>query len=210
MSKIFATKAIKDNKFLSDIQEYLKVKNPRDYIIFIIGLRTGYRAQDIVDLKIKDIKKALSDGRFLIKEKKKFRNYETRKFNKTPGYSKEPKPRVVEFSKRDVFYKILSKYVEGKPNYDYAFKSQKGNHIKVDSFARNLKVAGEYFGIYNLGAHTPRKTYGYNLYINSDKDIVLVKNALGHSSIAITERYIGIEEEFIKECSEGLENLICI
>ncbi|MCX0363221.1 tyrosine-type recombinase/integrase [Clostridium perfringens] len=207
---MFASRPIKDKRNLSDIQDYLRVKNPRDYIIFIIGLRTGYRTQDIVDLKIKDIKKALSDGRFVIKEKKKFRNYKTRKEKKTPGYTGEAKPRVVEFSKRDVFYKILSKFVEGKPNYDYAFKSQKGDHIKVDSFARNLKVAGEYFGIYNLGAHTPRKTYGYNLYINSGKDIVIVKKALGHSSIDITERYIGIEEEFIEKCSEVLENLICI
>ena len=207
---MFASKPIKDKRNLSDIQDYLRVKNPRDYIIFIIGLRTGYRAQDIVDLKIKDIKKALSDGRFVIKEKKKFRNHKTRKEKKRAGYTGEAKPRVVEFSKREVFYKILSKFVEGKPNYDYAFKSQKGDHIKVDSFARNLKVAGEYFGIYNLGAHTPRKTYAYNLYINSDKDIVIVKKALGHSSIDITERYIGIEEEFIEKCSEVLESLICI
>lgn len=207
---MFASRPIKDKRNLSDIQDYLRVKNPRDYIIFIIGLRTGYRAQDIVDLKIKDIKKALSDGRFVIKEKKKFRNHKTRKEKERPGYTGEAKPRVVEFSKREVFYKILSKFVEGKPNYDYAFKSQKGDHIKVDSFARNLKVAGEYFGIYNLGAHTPRKTYAYNLYINSDKDIVIVKKALGHSSIDITERYIGIEEEFIEKCSEVLESLICI
>ncbi|MDU1414806.1 MAG: tyrosine-type recombinase/integrase [Clostridium sp.] len=207
---MFASKPIKNNKKLSSIQEYLREKNPRDYIIFAIGLRTGYRTQDIVDLRIKDIKKALSDGRFVIKEKKRFRNYKTRKEKKRKGYTGEAKPRVVEFSKKDNLYKVLSKFVEGKPNYDYAFKSRKGDHIKVDSFARNLKVAGEHFGIYNLGAHTPRKTYGYNMYINSGKDVVVVKKALGHSSIDITERYIGVEEEFIEECSESLEDLICI
>lgn len=205
-----ASRAIKDVELLSDIQDYLKYHNERDYIIFIIGLRTGYRMQDIVDLKIKDIKKALVECRFVIEEKKRFRNYEARKNNKTKGYSRRAKPRIVEFSRREVFYKVLEKYIEGKQAYDYAFKSQKGNHIEVDSYARILKKAGEYFKCYHLGAHTPRKTYAYNLFNNSGKNLILVQLALGHSSPETTKRYIGVDEDFVNEYSEGLDNLICI
>lgn len=205
-----ASRAIKDAELLSDIQEYLKANNERDYIIFVIGIRTGYRMQDIVDLKIRDIRKALAECRFVIEEKKRFRNYETRKNNKTEGYSGKAKPRVVNFERRDVFYKVLENYTKGKAGYDYAFKSQKGDHIKVDSYARILKKAGERFKVYNLGAHTPRKTYGYNLHKNTGKNISLVQLALGHSSPKTTIKYIGVEEDVIDECSEKLDDLICV
>lgn len=205
-----ASRAIRDPENLSEIQEYLKCHNERDYIIFIIGLRTGYRMQDIVDLKIKDIKKALVECRFVIEEKKRFRNYEARKNNKTKGYSGEAEPRIVNFKRRELFYKVLEKYIAGKPSYDYAFKSKKGEYIKVDSYARILKKAGEYFKIYNLGAHTPRKTFAYNLYNNTGKNLTLVQLALGHSSPKTTIRYIGVEEDIIDECSEELDDLICV
>ena len=80
-----ASRAIKDAEILSDIQDYLKYYNERDYIIFIIGLRTGYRMQDIVDLKIKDIKKALVECRFVIEEKRDSEIMKQEKITKLKG-----------------------------------------------------------------------------------------------------------------------------
>jgi len=58
-----------------------------------------------------------------------------------------------------------------------------------------LKEAGEYFGLYDISAHSMRKTYAYKIYIESDKDIVAVKELLGHRSIEETKLYIGLDRE---------------
>ena len=83
-----ASKPIKDKRTIQDMQEYLKFHNERDYILFIIGITTGYRSQDLVDLKIRDIEKALRDKEFCIMEKKREKNHRTR------GLKSNPKPRV--------------------------------------------------------------------------------------------------------------------
>ena len=77
-----ASKPIKDIKTIQRMQEYLKFHNERDYVLFVIGITTGYRSQDLVDLTIKDLQKALREMEFVILEKKRERNKEKRKGRK--------------------------------------------------------------------------------------------------------------------------------
>ena len=64
------------------IQAYIKAQNKthshRNYILFILGITTGYRVGDLVTLRVKDIKRALSYGYFQIEEGK------TKKIRKVP------------------------------------------------------------------------------------------------------------------------------
>ena len=53
-----------------------------------------------------------------------------------------------------------------------------------------------------------RKTYAYKLYIESGRDIVLVKELLGHSSIEETKKYIGLDREHYHEVSKSLKDFI--
>lgn len=195
-----ASKPIKDKRTIQDMQEYLKFHNERDYILFIIGITTGYRSQDLVDLKIRDIEKALRDKEFCILEKKREKNHRTR------SLKSNPKPRVTVL--QPYVAKILKEYIRGKPGYDYAFPSQKGGHITVDSYGKILRAAGKYFKLDNIAAHTPRKIYAYKLYMDSDKNIELVRQALGHSTTLITERYLGLDRDAIEEYSKGLNDLV--
>lgn len=57
MARKEASKPIKDIEQLKDIRDYLKAKNERDYVLFMLGIMTGYRAGDLVSLKVRDIKK---------------------------------------------------------------------------------------------------------------------------------------------------------
>ena len=41
-----------------DMQDYLKYYNYRNYVLFLVGVTTGYRAGDRVKLKVRDIKDA--------------------------------------------------------------------------------------------------------------------------------------------------------
>lgn len=54
-----------------DIQDYLKYKNERDYILFVVGITTGYRADDLVTLKARDIRESINKSEFTIFEGKK-------------------------------------------------------------------------------------------------------------------------------------------
>lgn len=62
--------AIKDEKQLKRIKSYLKYNNYKAYILFLIGLGTGYRGGDLVELTVEDIRKALDRGALIILENK--------------------------------------------------------------------------------------------------------------------------------------------
>lgn len=186
---------IKDIEKVYDIQDYLKYKNERDYILFSLGIGTGYRAGDLVSLKVRDVNKALKTGYFLILENKKKNTKNIRKEN--------IKPREVKIPKK--LKKILTEYIRDKQNYEYMFPSRKGSgSIQVKQVSRILKDAGENFGLYNITAHSMRKTYAYMIYKESEFDIVAVKEMLGHASIEITKRYLGLDRELYDKYSDSL------
>lgn len=192
-------KPIKDKEILLDIQDYLKSKSIRNYVLFVLGIGTGYRTGDLVQLRVRDVKRALRAGYFLIMESKKLNSHNIRQENM--------KPREVTIPNRLAI--ILKDYIKYKNDYDYMFKSRKGiGPIKVKQVSRILSEAGEYFGLENITAHSMRKTYAYIIYVNSGHDIVAVKEMLGHSSIEITKRYLGLDRELYDKYSETLNYFI--
>ncbi|MEI3511647.1 MAG: tyrosine-type recombinase/integrase [Anaerostipes hadrus] len=54
--------------------------------------------------------------------------------------------------------------------------------------------AGEKFGVYNLGTHTMRKTFGYHMY-QATNDAAMLMKLFNHADIHITLRYIGVEQD---------------
>lgn len=183
-----------------DIQDYLKYKNYRDYVLFLVGITTGYRAGDLVKLKVRDIKETL--------RRKEFTIYEGKKMNSRNIREKNRKPRSVELIHG--VEKILKEYIKDKKDYEYIFQSRKGTnqHIGVQAVSNILREAGEYFGLYDITAHSMRKTYAYKLYIESGRDILIVKELLGHSSIEETKRYIGIDKEQYHQVSKSLNDFV--
>ena len=183
-----------------DMQDYLKYYNYRNYVLFLVGVTTGYRAGDLVKLKVRDIKEAIRRKEFTILEGKKKNSKNIREKNR--------KPRSVELIPG--VEKILKEYIKDKKDYEYIFQSRKGTnkHIGVQAVSNILKKAGEYFGLNDITAHSMRKTYAYKLYIESGRDIVLVKELLGHSSIEETKKYIGLDREHYHEVSKSLKDFI--
>ena len=197
-----AAKPIKDKEQILDIQDYFKYKNERNYILFILGIGTGYRAGDLVKLKVRDIKVALDNGYFEILEGKKVNSKNIRKEN--------IKPRIVK-----VIYNlevILRKYIKNKRDYEYLFQSRKGRnqHINVKRVTEILKEAANEFGLRNITAHSLRKTYAHKIFVESDYNITLVKEMLGHSSIEETKVYLGLNRETYDEYSDTINDLIRI
>ncbi len=194
-------KPIKRKQDVLDVQDYLRYKNYRDYVLFVVGITTGYRAGDLVSLKVRDVKEAIRRKEFTIYEGKKMNSKNIREKNRRPR-SVEVRPKVQQ---------ILKEYIKDKKDYEYMFPSRKKSivgHIGVPAISNKLKEAGEYFGLYDITAHSMRKTYAYKIYVDSGFDIVAVKELLGHSSIEETKRYLGLDKELYHNYSKSLDDFV--
>jgi integrase len=200
MKKKRPSKPITSVERVWDIQDYLKAKNERHYILFMVGVTTGYRAGDLVKLQVRNIREAI--------ERKEFVIYESKKMNSKNIREKNRKPRRVELLPGVA--KILNDYIKGKPEFDYVFKSRKGlnKNIGVKAASNILHEAGIYFGLEQISAHSMRKTYAYKIYNDNDKDILVVKELLGHSSIEETKLYLGLDQEKYHQYSKTLNDFV--
>ncbi|MFW6130292.1 MAG: helix-turn-helix domain-containing protein [Atribacterota bacterium] len=68
------------------------------------------------------------------------------------------------------------------------------------------KVRGQKGIEYRFNTHTLRKTWGYHSRKNFGIPIELISEKLGHSSNAVTKRYIGISQEEIN----NIEKKVCL
>lgn len=172
-----AVEPIRDLKHIEAIKKLLS-NEPRNLLLFTIGINSGIRTGDILQLKVKQVKGVKVGDEIRIKE------------------SKTGKTNVIGINKN--IYKALKGYLSTTDlsDDDYLFKSRKGrrpltttavnNLIKKWTAAINLKG--------NYGAHTLRKTYGYsNRTVHGVGFDVLCKR-FNHSSPAITQRYLGITD----------------
>lgn len=198
-----ASRPIRDTRKVLDISDYLRLNSEqgeRNYVLFLLGVTTGYRAGDLVELRVRDIREALRRKEITILENKKKNSKNIRDKNR--------KARTVEIVPK--LEKVLRAYISDKKDYEYMFQSRKGKnqHIGVQAVSNLLKEAGEYFGLYDITAHSMRKTYAYKIYMESGRDIVAVKELLGHSSIEETKRYIGLDKERYHQYSQKLGDFI--
>lgn len=72
---------------------------------------------------------------------------------------------------------------------------------------KHLKVTCEYLKIEGIGSHSFRKAFATNVYVNNHYNIELVRVLLQHSSVTVTQRYIGIGS---KELEDAIEKNISL
>jgi len=68
---------------------------------------------------------------------------------------------------------------------------------------KHLDKVCDYIGIKNVSTHSFRKFYATNIYEKNDYNIVLVKELLQHSNVAVTQRYIGIGSKLVENAIKG-------
>lgn len=165
---------IKDSKVI-EIEEYLKANNTRDYLLFLCGITTGLRISDILKLRVKDL---LYQDTLYITEQKTNKQKEIAISNKL---------------KKEVI-----KYCKDKPENEYIFKSREGYNQPIgrNRAYKILHNAGKKCKVNNIGTHSLRKTFGRKYY-QKYKDIESLRVFFNHSTITMTRRYIGVEQEII-------------
>lgn len=77
--------------------------------------------------------------------------------------------------------------------------------VSERTIQNHLQLVCKYLNLDNVSTHSFRKFFATSIYLNNDYNVELVRVLLQHSSIATTQRYIGIGS---KEIENALQNHI--
>lgn len=171
---------IRDMRKIEEMKRELLRRNYRDYIMFIIGINTGLRISDILQLQAKNV---VGVSHITIREQKT---------------SKEKKFLVNGYLKQEI-----DKYTEGMNREDYLFQSRSRDSSPISRVQayRILNSAAMKVGLDEIGTHTLRKTFGYHFY-QKTKDVALLQKLFNHSAPSVTLRYIGINQDMLDSAME--------
>jgi integrase len=166
---------------IKDIQAISKMTsgNPRNHLLFVMGINNGLRACDLVRVKVGDFRYLKVGQTLTIKE------------------SKTGKDNILVVNK--TVYKALQTYLEAvRPDDDaYLFASRKGeSHLQSQAVSKLVKKWTKAINLKgNYGAHTLRKTWGYIQRTVHGVGFEIICKRYNHSSPAITMRYLGIQDK---------------
>jgi len=174
---------IREEKDIQSIKKLLS-KNPRDQLLFVMGINNGLRMGDLLKLKIKDVKGLKSGECIRIKE------------------GKTGKQNILVINKS--VYKVLTEYLQTAKlsDDDYLFKSRKSDKAltmqAVNAYIKRWTSAINLPG--NYGAHSLRKTWGYAQRIRYGVGFEVICKRYNHSSPSVTMRYLGITDKEVMDC----------
>lgn len=173
---------IRDKDKIEQIKVLLK-ENPRDHLLFTVGINTGLRISDLLQLQVSDVQ---DKTHITIIESK----------------TKKTKKHMINTQlKKDIDHYISSNNLTSN---DYLFMSQKGNNKPISRVQayRILNNVALKVGLDEIGTHTLRKTFGYFHY-QQYKDVALLQELFNHSAPSVTLRYIGINQDIMDKSIEG-------
>jgi len=73
---------------------------------------------------------------------------------------------------------------------------------------KHLKLTADFLGVEGVGSHSFRKGFATNIYVNNEYNVELVRQLLQHSSIVITQQYLGMgSKELERAINENVKLL---
>ena len=175
---------ITDPKDIKRIKKLLTTK-PRDLLLFVFGINTGLRVQDLLALRIETVASIASGERITIQEKK------TGKQNVL----------IMNDAMREALDRYLAFHQKRVP-HEYLFKSRKYYNEALTTYAVTHYVQNWCDAIHlkgNYGAHTLRKTWAYQQRKQFGVAWEVLAKRLNHSNPAVTRRYMGVQAEEVEE-----------
>lgn len=174
-----------------EINAMKKALNGRDRLMFIMGVSFGLRISDLLKFKFGDFRKSNGEivDKVVVKEEKTSKSREI-------FVSKSVKSELAKLA--------------DEPDDEYIFRSRQGGNKPISRVRAYqilndaAKRAGLSDKIGAIGCHSLRKTFGLALY-NQGLDITRIMVILGHSSPAVTLRYIGVTDTEIQQAYEAIE-----
>lgn len=166
---------IKNKKDIKLLRKILSA-NPRNLLLFNLGINSGLRISDILALNVGDVKN---------KEFIEIREIKTNKYKRFP---------INKFLQCEIEQFVFKRNPE-----EPLFLTQKNKRLDRIQAYKILNKATAEAGInLHIGTHSLRKTFGYH-HFKKFGNIQLLQKILNHSSSAITLRYIGLEQDIIDD-----------
>lgn len=177
------TLPIEDREKVNEMLQYLRGKNPRNALLFQVGINSILRIGDLLRLTVGCV---AENGE--IKKYIDIREQKTGKYNRI----------IITSTLAPVLKAYITRYIGNKPDH-YLFYRMRDNKdintpITRDWSSKILCRAAEACGIENFNTQSMRKTHAYHCYNASGKDIGLIQAMLNHSSPKVTLRYLGITQ----------------
>lgn len=209
-----AKKVIKNNKFKADgkgnfttrsltSEEYKEIigllrsgfitkdgkkvrKNKKVEVALILEATSGLRVSDTTTIRLKDVIKESNERYRFNYVEKKTGKLKTTKINKE-------------------LYKYLYNYCkENNIKDDEAIVS-----IGIRQVEKHLKKITDFLGLEGISTHSFRKKFALDIFeYDEGYNIYLVKEALNHSCISISERYIKNSSKQLEKVLDKVNNLI--
>lgn len=160
---------------IDDMKRILRCQSERNYMLFALGINYGRRISDLLKLTAGDMRK---DTHVTAKEQKTSKR--------------------ISLALNDGIKAEVMEYIKDMPDSEYLFKSREGENTPITrKQAYNIiNGAAVRAGVEEVGTHTLRETFGYHFYMKTH-DIATLQLIFGHSSPAITLRYIGITQDIV-------------
>jgi len=164
----------------------------RDRALFLLGVKSGFRISELLSLRIGDI---FSGGRIAPRVYVARRNMKGKKEGRSVILHPEAKKAL------EVWIKELWSMGYNSHNF-YVFQSRKGGNKPItrvqawrilNTAAQENELAG------HIGTHSMRKTFAGKIYDRLGHDIYRTKEALGHSNINTTVKYLSFKQEEIDQ-----------
>jgi integrase len=174
---------IRDKKAIARIKKVLGDR-PRDLCLFTLGINTAYRANELLSIKVRQVR-SLNVGDVL-----ELKQSKTHKF------------RPVTLNRMVI--SAIQTWLEHSQlqDEDNLFTGQRGC-LTVTTVSTMVKTWCQDVGLKgNYGSHTLRKTWGYWQRTERGTAIPLLMEAFGHATQRQTLAYLGIQSDEIAQIYE--------
>ncbi|SDI68140.1 tyrosine-type recombinase/integrase [Alteribacillus bidgolensis] len=164
---------IKDVQKIQLMKEVIKKKSTRDYLLFVMGINTGLRIGQLLQLKVEDV--VDNQGNF-------------RLFMEIDNQSVYLNEQIRRAFKHHFQTEIGLQH-------SYLFQSSRGeNPITRQQAYRIINEAAKKVGIKEkAGTHTLRKTFGYHAYVKGIA-VSFIQQRFHQAAPSETLKYIGVEK----------------
>lgn len=175
------SRAVEPIRSLDDIRsiKQMLLTKPRDHLLFVMGVNSGIRLGDLLQLKANQFRgQKLGDSIEITESKTGKKNFLV--INKEIARSLES------------YFSFLG----GGPD-SYLFKSRKADQpLTLCSVNRMVKAWASSINLNgNYGGRTLRKTFGYVQRVHFGVGFEVLCKRYNHSNPSVTMRYIGVQPE---------------
>lgn len=184
---------IKNPQKILAIKRMLMLENdPRNALLFTMGINSALRSSDLRNLKVSDV----------LDDKGEIKKYIYTRVKKTKREIKI----TINKAMREAIKYYLSRAKVFNPE-QFLFKSKRSDK-PIDNVALFylIKKWTKAVGLVNerYSAHSLRKTWGFQARKYHGASIEMISEKLGHRSTRVTRRYIGISQEEVNKMEEEI------